>query len=137
MSDRVKVLVDARLGKGLTASTFHSLGLRFLREEARHAGLKPQFSILDAHDALAIIQEMLATTDKARLRAVGQTISLWKNALVDADQADRLAATPSEAEAAKIYRSYSATLAAYQAVDFDDLIRLPALLLEPNLDLPE
>src|SRR3546814_244615 len=78
---------------------------------------------------------MLATTDKARLRAVGQTISLWKNALVDADQADRLAATPSEAEAAKIYRSYSATLAAYQAVDFDDLIRLPALLLEQNLDV--
>src|SRR3546814_5712488 len=35
MSDRVKGLVDARLGKGLTASTFHSLGLRFLREEAR------------------------------------------------------------------------------------------------------
>src|SRR3546814_15605626 len=78
---------------------------------------------------------MLATTDKARLRAVGQTISLWKNALVDADQADRLAATHSEAEAAKIYRSYSATLAAYQAVDFDDMIRMTALLLEQNLDV--
>ena len=137
MSERVKGLVDPRLGKGLTVSTFHSLGLRFLREEARHAGLKPQFSILDAHDALAIIQEMLATTDKARLRAVQQTISLWKNNLVDADQADRLAATPSEAEAAKIYRSYSATLAAYQAVDFDDLIRLPALLLEQNAEVRE
>src|SRR3546814_20373770 len=78
---------------------------------------------------------MLATTDKARLRAVGQTISLWKNALVDADQADRLAATPSEAAAAKIYRRYSATRAAYQAVDLDDLIRLPALLLEQNIDV--
>jgi ATP-dependent DNA helicase Rep len=137
MSERVKGLVDNRLAKGLTVSTFHSLGLRFLREEARHAGLKPNFSILDAHDVLGIIQEMLATTDKVRLRAVAQIISLWKNALLDADQADRLAASPSEAEAARIYRSYSATLEAYQAVDFDDLIRLPALLLEHNTEVRE
>lgn len=137
MGDRVRKLVDARLGKGLTIGTFHSLGLRFLREEARHAGLKPQFSILDAHDALAIIQELLATTDKARLRAVQQTISLWKNAQLDPDGAERVAATPSEAEAARVYRSYSATLAAYQAVDFDDLIRLPAMLLESNPEVRE
>jgi len=132
MAERVKTLVDSKLAKGLTISTFHSLGVRFLREEAAHVGLKPQFSILDSTDALGIIQEMLATTDKARLRAVQQTISLWKNALMDPDAADRAAATPSEAEAAKIYRNYNATLEAYQSVDFDDLIRLPALLLQNN-----
>ncbi|HEY9572569.1 MAG TPA: UvrD-helicase domain-containing protein [Pusillimonas sp.] len=132
MNERVKQLVDSKLAKGLTVSTFHSLGLRFLREEAVHAGLKPSFSILDSTDALAIIQELLATTDKARLRAVQQNISLWKNALMDPDAADRSAASPSEVEAAKIYRNYSATLAAYQSVDFDDLIRLPAMLLEHN-----
>ncbi|UYO94197.1 UvrD-helicase domain-containing protein [Pollutimonas sp. M17] len=132
MSERVKLLVDSKLAKGLTVSTFHSLGLRFLREEAAHAGLKPSFSILDSNDALAIIQELLATTDKARLRAVQQNISLWKNALMDPDAAERSASSPSEVEAAKVYRSYSATLAAYQSVDFDDLIRLPAMLLERN-----
>jgi ATP-dependent DNA helicase Rep len=132
MNERVKLLVDSKLAKGLTVSTFHSLGLRFLREEAAHAGLKPSFSILDSTDALAIIQELLATTDKARLRAVQQNISLWKNALMDPDAADRSASSASEVEAAKVYRSYSATLAAYQSVDFDDLIRLPALLLERN-----
>jgi ATP-dependent DNA helicase Rep len=137
MDERVKKLVDPKLAKGLTISTFHSLGVRFLREEARHAELKPQFSILDANDALAIIQEMLATTDKSRLRAVQQVISLWKNALMDPDAADRAAATPSEVEAARIYRSYSATLTAYQSVDFDDLIRLPALLLEHNQEVRE
>src|SRR3546814_9335214 len=51
---------------------------------------------------------------------------------MDPDAADRSAASPSEIEAAKIYRNYSATLAAYQSVDFDDLIRLPAMLLEHN-----
>ncbi len=135
MSERVKLLVDPKLAKGLTVSTFHSLGLRFLREEAAHAGLKPQFSILDSNDALAIIQELLVTTDRARLRTVQQNISLWKNALMDPDAADRSASSASEVEAAKIYRSYSATLAAYQAVDFDDLIRLPALLLEHNAEV--
>ena len=135
MSERIKNLVDRKVSRGLTVSTFHSLGVRFLREEAAHVGLKPQFSIFDATDALAIIQELLATTDKARLKAVQQTISLWKNALVSPDDADKIAQTPSDGEAARVYRSYNATLEAYQAVDFDDLIRLPALLLESNADV--
>ncbi|MYN14827.1 UvrD-helicase domain-containing protein [Pusillimonas sp. TS35] len=135
MSERVKQLVDPKLARGLTISTFHSLGLRFLREEAAHVGFKPRFSILDANDGLGIIQELLATTDKARLRTVQQNISLWKNALMDPDAADQAAASPSEAEAAKVYRSYSATLAAYQAVDFDDLIRLPAMLMRDNAEV--
>ena len=132
MSERVGGLVDKRLAKGLTISTFHALGVRFLREESRHAQLKPQFSILDSDDVMAIFQELLATTDKGRLRSVQQTISLWKNALIGPDQAAHDAATPTEVEAAHLYRSYAATLAAYQAVDFDDLIRLPAEILDRN-----
>ena len=62
MEDRVKLLVDPSLAKGLTISTFHSLGVRILREEARFAGLKPQFSIFDSDDAMGIIQDLLATT---------------------------------------------------------------------------
>jgi len=137
MSERVKALVDSRLMKGLTISTFHSLGVRFLREEARHAGLKSEFSILDSTDSLGIIQELLATTDKARLRAVQQTISLWKNALMDPDAAERAAVTPNEADAARVYRSYEATLAAYQAVDFDDLVRLPTVLMQTHQEIRE
>lgn len=135
MSLRLKQLVDRHLVKGLSISTFHSLGLRFLREEARHLDLKPGFSILDSNDTLSIIQELLATTDKARLRAVQQTISLWKNSLMGPDDADRAAASPSDIEAARLYRSYAATLTAYQAVDFDDLILLPAQLLERDEDV--
>lgn len=135
MAERVQGLIDKRLARGLTISTFHSLGLKILREEAEHAGLKPRFSIMDANDTLAIIQEILATTDKARLRAVQQDISLWKNALLGPDAAAQAVQTPSQAESAKVYRHYDATLRAYQAVDFDDLIRLPAELLESNLEV--
>jgi ATP-dependent DNA helicase Rep len=132
MQERVHKQVSADLTKGLTISTFHSLGVRMLREEAAHIGLKPQFSILDAQDALAIIQDIVATTDKGRLRNIQQTISLWKNQLVGADAAARLVKTENEREAATVFASYSATLTAYQAVDFDDLIMLPALLLRTN-----
>ena len=137
MDDRVKRLVDPALTKGLTISTFHSLGVRILREEAKHAGLKPQFSIFDSDDALAIVQDLLVTTDRARLRSVQQTISLWKNGLIDPEAAAALAATASEVEAAHVYRSYNATLAAYQAVDFDDLIALPAQIFEREGEVRE
>ena len=132
MEERVKLMMDPALTKGVTISTFHSLGVRILREEAIHAGLKQQFSILDSDDAFAIVQDLLATTDKGRIRAVQQTISLWKNALVDPDEAAKLATTPNEIEATRVYRSYNATLAAYQAVDFDDLIAVPAKIFEQH-----
>ncbi len=137
MDERVKKLIDPALTKGLTISTFHSLGVRILREEAQRAGLKPQFSIFDSDDAMAIVQELLATTDRSRLRTVQQTISLWKNGLIDPDGADKIASTPNEVEAAKVYRSYNATLAAYQAVDFDDLITVPAQIFERHPEVRE
>ncbi len=132
MQERLKSVCANESTKGLTISTFHSLGVRILREEARHLNLKPQFSILDSDDALAIIQDLLATTDKGRLRSVQQTISLWKNGLIDPDGAEKIAQSPGEIEAARLYRSYDATLIAYQAVDFDDLIVRPARLFEQN-----
>src|SRR5699024_7722736 len=135
MSTRVRTLVDARQASELSISTFHSLGVRLLREEAQAAGLKRGFSILDGNDSLAIIQSLIGTTDKARLRLIHQRLSLWKNKLINPDQASALAGTSQELDAARIYHSYADTLQAYQAVDFDDLIRLPTELLLGNPDI--
>ena len=135
MVERLSTLVDKKLNKGLTVCTFHALGVRFLRQEAEAAGLKKQFSILDSTDSGQIIQEMLASTDKARIRAIQQRISLWKNDLLGPDDVEAL--TPDEREAQRIYRNYDATLKAYQSVDFDDLVRLPVLLMRANPELRE
>ena len=54
--------------KGLIVTTFHSMGLRMLREDAKFAELKPTFSILDSADAMGIISEILKTTDKQEIR---------------------------------------------------------------------
>lgn len=137
MAERIQQSVEKKRLKGLTISTFHALGVRFLREEAALAGLKPTFSILDSTDSLGVIQELLATTDKGRLRSVQQQISLWKNALITPDESEKIAQTPDEMDAARVYRSYDATLRAYQSVDFDDLIVMPATLLSTNAEVRE
>lgn len=132
MAHRLESLLGRSQTKGLTISTFHSLGVRFLREHAQSLGLKRGFSILDAQDALGLIQEIVQTTDRARLKHLQQVISLWKNAALDPDQAALEAQQTGEVDASRVYYSYQATLKAYQAVDFDDLILLPLRLLSTN-----
>ena len=134
MKERAAKLL-AKAGGGaerLNISTFHSLGVRILRQEARHVGLKPGFSILDASDTGQLFQEMLKDADKARVRLIQNRISLWKNSVIGPEEAARIAADDLEAGAAKVYAEYERTLRAYQAVDFDDLIRLPVELFEAH-----
>jgi ATP-dependent DNA helicase Rep len=135
MAERVGKLIRGHSTEGLTVSTFHALGAKILRQEARHLHLKPSFSILDASDTAQLFQEMLKDTDKARVRMIQNRISLWKNALVGPEQAAQIAADDLEAGAAKVYAEYERTLRAYQAVDFDDLIRLPVNLFEERDDV--
>lgn len=137
MGERVGHLMEGKSTKGLTVSTFHSLGLNLLRKEAVHIGYKPQFSILDSADATKIISDMLTTTDKMEIRRVQSLISRWKNGGADPGMAEAQASDEAEAHAARLYRGYQDTLTAYQAVDFDDLIRLPLWLLETNPEVLE
>ena len=132
MVERVAKIMEGKPTKGLTISTFHSFGVRFLRDEAKHLNLKEKFSILDQDDCFSILQELCATTDKALIKTMQSTISLWKNGRVSPEQALSEAKDEQELQFARVYANYNATIAAYQAVDFDDLIRLPVELLESN-----
>jgi ATP-dependent DNA helicase Rep len=138
MSERIaKRMASASKGtpKGLTIATFHSLGLRMVREEAKTLGYKPGFSIFDSADCLGIINELSGTTDKAKLRWLQTTISLWKNGLLSPKEAADAAKDEEEVVAARVYCEYANALHAYQAVDFDDLIRLPVTLLQDNAEI--
>jgi ATP-dependent DNA helicase Rep len=133
MQERIaKLLKQPKQAKQLTVSTFHSLGVRILRQEANGVGLKDKFSIMDSDDCFGLVQDLAITTDKQLIRRIQNSISLWKNGLVDPEAAIRDAADEDEAQAARVFRSYVATLSAYQAVDFDDLIRLPVELFRNN-----
>jgi ATP-dependent DNA helicase Rep len=133
MQERIaKLLKDPKQAKNLTVSTFHSLGVKILRQEARELGLKDRFSIMDSDDCFSLVQDLAITTDKQLIRRIQTAMSLWKNGLIDPEAALKNATTEDEAQAARIYRNYVATLSAYQAVDFDDLIRLPVELFRSN-----
>jgi ATP-dependent DNA helicase Rep len=136
MRQRVSALLPAASVRGLSVSTFHALGLTMLRQEGERIGLRSRFSILDSDDARAIVQDLAATTDAAAARRLQTRISLWKNAMIAPDDAARLADVDADGlHAVKVYRSYEATLRAYQAVDFDDLIVRPVRLFEEHGDV--
>ncbi|MFP5405893.1 MAG: ATP-dependent helicase, partial [Gammaproteobacteria bacterium] len=118
-------------------STFHSLGVQMLRRDGQSLGLKRSFSIIDADDATNILQTSLGTTDRKVARSALHRISLWKNGLVDPDEAAASAADDQEHQVARAYRDYAATLSAYQSVDFDDLIGLPVRLLREHPEVAQ
>ena len=74
-------------------------------------------------------------SDKALLSRLQWQISQWKNAFISPDQASANATEEGLVAAAKLYQRYQQTLKAYQAVDFDDLIKLPVELFEQNREV--
>lgn len=137
MQERVSKLMQGKPAKGLTVCTFHALGVQIMRQEAHRLAYKPQFSILDSADAMQIVNEILKSTDKQEIRRVQWRISAWKNALISPNAAINTAETDIDATYAKIYQRYQDTLKAYQALDFDDLIRLPAELFASDAEMLE
>ncbi|MBI3347760.1 MAG: UvrD-helicase domain-containing protein [Burkholderiales bacterium] len=137
MRERAKALVGKKAAKDLAISTFHSLGVRLLREEGTRVGLKEQFSILDSDDVLNVLKDAGGTTDAKQAQRWQWTISLWKNNGIGPLQAAQIAADDDERAAAAVMVRYQERLAAYQAVDFDDLITLPLKLLTTDAEARE
>ncbi len=138
MKARVARLLSGPAARGLTVSTFHLLGLTILRREIKHLGFKSGFSIFDADDARSVLQELMlreSDFDADYVNLVQQQISQWKNALLDPEQALSLAEDKEQQTIAVVYAHYRRALKAYNAVDFDDLILIPVLLLRNNAEL--
>ncbi|MEO7151703.1 MAG: UvrD-helicase domain-containing protein, partial [Burkholderiaceae bacterium] len=135
MRERAKALVGPRAAKHLVISTFHSLGVRMLRRSGERVGLKPNFSIFDSDDVLGLLKEAGGSSDNALARRWQWAISLWKNQGLNSAQALAIAADDDERIAAQVMQRYEERLAAYQAVDFDDLIALPNRLLQSDAEV--
>ena len=136
MRERVAKRVKGDKAEGLTISTFHSLGLRFLQIEHARAGLRRGFSIFDSDDQMAIVKDLSpAGLKNDALYALQNLISTAKNNGLTPEQAAEAARSVREREGAALYARYQARLQAFNAVDFDDLIRLPLQLLEADAGL--
>ncbi|MEO0003829.1 MAG: hypothetical protein RLZZ22_1521 [Pseudomonadota bacterium] len=133
MRERARQLVG-KAAKDVLICTFHSLGVRLLREDGKALGLKSQFSILDTDDITGILKDCGGSTDSATARQWQWTISGWKGAGLNPEQALAQAKDETERVIALVMARYQERLTAYQSVDFDDLIALPLKLLR---DFPE
>ena len=131
MRERARQLVG-KPAKDVLICTFHSLGVRLLREDGSVLGLKSQFSILDSDDITSILKDCGGTTDAATARGWQWTISSWKGAGLTAEQALAQARDENERVIALVMAKYQERLSAYQSVDFDDLIALPLKLLQQH-----
>ena len=136
MRERAAKLLRGQDAEGLTVATFHSMGLKFLQIEHEAAGLRRGFSIFDMDDAAGVLKELLPKGAKPDLLdSVRGLISCAKNDVLSPERAAELASSAREREAADIYGQYQRRLAAFNAVDFDDLIRLPVTLLDEHESL--
>jgi len=135
MKERVGQTLGRQYTRGLTVSTFHTLGLSIIRKEVRQLGLKSGFSLFDDQDSFALLKALTEPEldgDKELLKRLQSTISNWKNAMLSPQQALSHAKTPDEEEFAEFYRRYQQNMRACNALDFDDLILLPTQLLASN-----
>ncbi|TXR54690.1 DNA helicase Rep [Reinekea thalattae] len=135
MKQRVGKLVKGKQSHGLIVSTFHNLGLNILRKECTSAGLKNNFTLFDDHDSKALIKDITlraAPNSVDEIDFFKNLISLWKNDLKEPDELRGTTEDALHTLAVEVYAEYNRMLKAYNAVDFDDLIRLPTLLFQSN-----
>jgi len=138
MKERVSQLLGKGNTRGLTVSTFHNLGLNIIRKEHRALGYKANFTIFDDQDTLGLIRDLCgrnADADKTELMAFQNKISQWKNELKSPQDIVNQVTNQDDLAAAKLYELYDRSMRAYNAVDFDDLIRYPVVLFQDNPDI--
>lgn len=135
MKERVAHSIGKEASRGLIVSTFHTLGFDMIKREYKQLGFKANMTLFDEHDQYALLKELTADLlceDKDLLRELISIISRWKNDLVLPPQAKQLARDHKQQMFAECYDRYNQQIRAYNALDFDDLIMLPTLLLQQN-----
>ena len=135
MKQRLREALGKDDSRGLAVSTFHTLGLNIIRREHAQLGYKAAISIYDTQDCLALLKELMnkAFSGDDNVAQMQQQISMWKNALIDPQQAQQLAnGDPILVAASVLFEEYDRVMQAYNAVDFDDLIRLPVRLFQQH-----
>lgn len=136
MKGRVEKLVP---GNKVWVSTFHSLGARLLRQYADRFGIDRNFTIYDMEDRNKVVKDAIeaANFDNVKFspERIGSEISKAKNKLLTPGLYEKQATDFFEKTAATVYRLYEKRLRSASAMDFDDLLFMPAMILKDNEEL--
>ena len=130
---RKKTGADDKKPDGPTISTFHSLGVRILRQHIERLGYKKNFVIYDESEQLGAVKKVLShftsKGDKSDPKAVLALISRYKNGGTALDSS----LDPGlRALAAHVRSRYESALRACNAIDFDDLLLLTLKLFREH-----
>jgi DNA helicase-2/ATP-dependent DNA helicase PcrA len=117
-------------------TTFHSLGVRILREFHEVVGLRRHFTIYDRADSKRAVKQALEAADynpkEFEPRRILSMISRAKgDAITQLEYQDAANSFP-EQVAAVVWEKYDAILKKEHALDFDDLLSKTLHLLETN-----
>ena len=131
MKERVEALVP---GNYAFLGTFHSLGVRILRENSKECGLESNFTILDSDDVLSLIKRIMKNKEidpkEISPSYVRNRISFIKNENLSTREIDNLFNTVPEKKVLEIYQTYQELIHKNNSVDFDDLLVLPVELFK-------
>ena len=138
MKDRLYMQIGS-LSKELQVSTFHSFGLKLLRENYETLGYDKNFVIMDSDDSLTVVKKILkdANYDPKiyNPKAIRNKISSCKNEMMTPDIYDKYAVSDYEKVIKEVYEKYERKLHMNNSVDFDDLLLLPIQLFKKNPDV--
>ena len=131
MVGRLKKLIG-KIANDLQVSTFHSFGLRIIKENYQLLGYSSNFVIMDSDDSISIIKKILKEFDlDSKLfnpNAIKSKISSAKNELILPKDYAKYAFSDFEKVVLKVYIRYEEMLKISNSVDFDDLQILPLKL---------
>lgn len=135
MKERLHSLIGEKADY-IQVSTFHSFGLKILRENYEKLGYSSNFSIMDSDDSLSIIKKILKDfnldSKMYNPTAIRHKISGCKNEIISPSEYDKYAISEFEKVVLKVYQKYEDTLKRNNAIDFDDLLILPLKLFKEH-----
>lgn len=121
--------------------TFHSFGLRILKENYETLGLIRNFTILDSDDVATVIKRILKDlgydSKDYSPSFIRSKISFIKNEMLSRSEAEKFLVSPPEKVALQVYYEYEKELKKNSTVDFDDLLKLPVELFSNHPDILE
>ena len=140
MKERVENLIGEE-ARFIQISTFHSFGLKLLRENCKELGYEPNFVIMDSDDSLVIVKKIMKDLNydikQFSPKAVKNKISSCKNELMAPNDYEKYVAGDFDQIILDVYRKYEEKLKSSNAVDFDDLLLLPIKLFRKHKDILE
>ena len=140
MRDRIYAQIGSE-AKKLTVSTFHSFGLKLIRDNVERLGYDRNFVIMDSDDSLTVVKKIIKDMGYDpkiyNPKAIRNKISSCKNEMMSAKAYERLAVSDYEKVVKEVYEKYDEKLRKNNSVDFDDLLLLPIELFKKNPDILE